>query len=175
MLQILAADAPNGNFIPGDPNEFWWGLAAFSIVFGVFLWKGVPLISRLMKERTASIEQELADARHEREEAQAETAQLTAQLGDAAGEGEQIIAAAREQAVRVEADLISRAEADIDDARSRARIEIQAQRDQALADLRTALAAQAKTAADAVVLGNLDDEGVQRDLIDDYITNVAAG
>ena len=135
----------------------------------------MPAISRLMKARTASIEEELAEAREQRAAAEAETSELTAQLGDATGEGEQIIAAAREQAVRVEADLISRAEADIEEARARARIEIQAQRDQALADLRTALAAQAKTAADAVVLGNLDDEGVQRDLIDDYITNVAAG
>ena len=27
MIGILAAEAPNGYWIPGDIKEFWWGLA----------------------------------------------------------------------------------------------------------------------------------------------------
>ena len=175
MLAYLAAEGPNGNFIPGDPNEFWWGLAAFSIIVGIFVWKGVPAINRLMKARTAGIEEELESARAQRASAEAETATLTSQLGDAGAEAAAIVADARAQAERVEADLVARAETDVAAAKERARIEIQAQRDQALADLRAAMAAQAQTAADAVVRDNLGDVETQRNLIDDYITQVAAG
>ena len=59
------------------------------------------------------------------------------------------------------------------DSKERSRIEIQAQRDQALADLRAAVAEQARVAADAVVRQNLDDAATQSALIDDYISQVA--
>ena len=29
MIGIFAAEGPNGNWIPGDINEFYWGSAAF--------------------------------------------------------------------------------------------------------------------------------------------------
>ena len=175
MLAVLASEEPNGYFIPGDPNEFWWGLAAFSIIFAVFVWKGVPAISRIMKARTVGIEEELESARSERASAEAETTTLTSQLGDAGADAAAIVADARSQAERVEADLVARAEVEVTEAKERARIEIQAQRDQALADLRAAMAGQAQTAADAVVRDNIADADTQRNLIDDYITQVAAG
>lgn len=175
MLNVLAAEGPNGWFIPGDPNELYWSFASFGILFVIFVWKGVPAISRIMKARTAGIEEELETARSQRAAAEAEAASLTAQLGDAGADAAAIVADARAQAERVEADLVARAEVDVAAAKERARIEIQAQRDQALADLRTAMAAQAQTAADAVVRENLDDAETQRNLIDDYITQVAAG
>ena len=93
--------------------------------------------------------------------------------GDAGAEAEAIIADARDQATRLEADLIARAESDVAEAKERARIEVAAQRDQALADLRAAVAEQARLAADAVVRNNLDDS-TQSALIDDYISSVGA-
>ena len=172
LTTIFAAEGPNGNWIPGDVNEFWWGLAAFSVLVVVFLWKGLPAITRIMKQHTADIEAELSDAERRKAEAEQEVTRLTSELGDAGAEAEQILADARDQAARVEADLVARAEQDVAEAKERARIDIQAQRDQALADLRAALAGQARTAAEAVVRENLDDIAIQRDLIDDYITKV---
>ena len=32
MTGIFAAEGPNGNWIPGDPNEFYWGSVAFLII-----------------------------------------------------------------------------------------------------------------------------------------------
>ena len=157
MIGILAAEGPNGNFIPGDINEFYWGSLAFGIILGIFLWKGVPAISRLMKARTVRIEEELAAAAAQRSAAEADLATLSGQLGHA----------------KLEADLLARAEADVADAKERSRLEIQAQREQALNDLRAAVAAQARVAADAVVRQNLDDAATQSALIDDYIRQLA--
>ncbi|MEZ5165916.1 MAG: hypothetical protein R2695_05255 [Acidimicrobiales bacterium] len=175
MLAILATEAhhENGYLLPGDINEFIWGTVAFGIIFVVFLWKGVPAISKMMKARSTRIEEELAAAAAQTAEAQAELAALSDQLGDAGSEAAKIVADARTQAAKLEADLIARAEADIAEAKERSRIEIQAQRDQALADLRAAAADQARVAADAVVRQNLDDAATQTALIDDYISQLA--
>ena len=174
MIGILAAEGPNGNFIPGDINEFYWGSAAFGIILVIFLWKGVPAISNLMKARTARIEDEIAAAAAQKAAAEDQLATLSGQLGDADAEAAKIIADAREQAAKLEADLLVRAEADVAETKERSRIEIQAQRDQALADLRAAVAHQARVAADAVVRQNLDDAGTQSALIDDYISQLSA-
>ena len=164
MIGIFAAEGPNGNWIPGDPNELYWGSAAFLIIAVVFVMKGVPAIKAAMKATSDKVENELAEA---------ELEALTSSLGDAGAEADAIIADAREQATRLEADLIARAESDVADAKERAQIEVAAQRDQALADLRAAVAEQARLAADAVVRDNLDD-ATQSALIDDYISSVGA-
>lgn len=173
MLTIFAAEGPNGNWIPSDINEFYWGAAAFGIIFVIFLWKGVPAIKNVMQARTASIEEELATASADKAAAEADLVALSNQLGDAESEGDKIVAEAREQATKLEADLIAKAKADIAEAKERSAIEIQAQRDQALTDLRAAVADQARTAADAVVRQNLDDSATQSALIDDYISQLA--
>ncbi len=174
MIGIFAAEGPNGNWIPGDINEFYWGSAAFLLIVAVFVWKGLPALQAAMKANTAKVENELAAAEQAKAEAEAELEALTSSLGDAGAEAEAIVSEAREQATRLEADLIARAETDVADAKERARIEVAAQRDQALADLRAAVAEQARTAADAVVRNNLDDT-TQTALIDDYISAVGAG
>ena len=111
---------------------------------------------------SAKVEGELAEAEQAKAEAEAELG-LTSSLGDAGAEAEAIIADARDQATRLEADLIARAENDVAEAKERARIEVAAQRDQALADLRAAVAEQARVAADAVVRSSLDDSPVRTD------------
>ncbi len=176
LASILASteEGPNGYFIPHDINEFIWGTVAFGLIVLVFIWKGLPALKAAMKGHSAKIEAELADAEAQKAEAEAELATLTSSLGDTGAEADQILSDARDQAERLEADLIVRAEADVEEAKERARIEVQAQRDQALADLRAAVAAQAQAAADAVVRNNLDDAGTQNALIDDYIQRVGA-
>ncbi|MEZ5245284.1 MAG: hypothetical protein R2707_09325 [Acidimicrobiales bacterium] len=173
MIGILAAEGPNGNFIPGDINEFYWGSAAFGIIFLIFLWKGVPAISKLMKGRTVRIEEEIAAAAAEKAAAEDQLATLSGQLGNADAEAAKIIADARAQATKLEADLLARAEADVAEAKERSRLEIEAQREQALTDLRAAVAEQARIAADAVVRQNLGDAATQSALIDDYISQLA--
>lgn len=173
LASLIAAEGPNGNWIPGDINEFWWGLASFGIIFLIFLWKGVPAIKVQMQARTARIEDDLAAAKAAKAEAEAELAQLSGQLGDAGAESAKIIAEANDQAAKLEADLVAKARDDIAEAKERSRIEIQAQRDQALLDLRAAVADQARAAADAVVRSNLDDASTQSALIDDYINQLA--
>lgn len=172
MLNLLAAEGPNGSWIPSDVNEFYWGAAAFSVIFILFLVKGLPAIKTMMQGQTAAVETQLADAAQAKADAEAELASLQASLGDADAEAAAIIEDARSQATKLEADLVAKATADVAAAKERSELEIAAQREQALADLRVAVAEQARVAADAVVMNNLDD-ATQSSLIDDYISAVA--
>lgn len=169
---VLASEAPNGNFLPGDMNEFYWGTAAFLIIFGLFVWKGVPLIAKAMKGKTERIENEIANAEMARANAESELATLSTQLGDSDAASQSIIADARAQADRLKSDLMARAEADIVEFRQRAEIDIRASKDQALSDLRAEVARRASVAADAVVRNNLDGN-TQSELIDSYIAQVS--
>jgi len=172
MITLLAADGPNGRWIPSDVNEFIWGSIAFSIVMVIFFWKGVPAIRKAMAANATKIETELADAAQAKAEAEAELAELKSNLGDADAEAKAIVDDAKAQAKKLKADLTKQAKADIAAAKERSLAEIDAQRDQALTDIRVVIADQARTAADAVVMSNLDDDTIQRNLIDEYISGL---
>ncbi|MEM9201661.1 MAG: hypothetical protein AAGC53_08375 [Actinomycetota bacterium] len=173
MLNLLAAEGPNGRWLPSDVNEFYWGAAAFTVIVVLFVMKGLPAVKKLFADQTAAVEAEFADAAKAKADAEAELASLQASLGDADAEAAAILDDARAQATKLEADLVAKATSDIAEAKERSQLEIAAQREQALADLRIAVAEQARTAADAVVMSNLDD-ATQSALIDDYISAVAS-
>ena len=172
MLTLLAAEGPNGSWIPSDVNEFIWGSIAFSIVMLLFFWKGVPAIKKAMDNNAAKIAGDLDAAKAAKAEAEAELAALKSNLGDADAEAKAIVDDAKAQAKKLKADLTKQAKADIAAAKERSLAEIDAQRDQALTDIRVAIADQARTAADAVVMSNLDDDTIQRNLIDEYISGL---
>lgn len=173
MLWILAAEGPNGQFIPGDVNEFWWGLGAFSVVVILAVWKGGPALRAAMRKRTETVAEELSAAEGERAEAEAEVAALRERLADADAERERILVEGRETAERVKAELLAAATAEVADLRARGEADLVTMRENAAADLRALAADQAVRAAEAVVRDNLD-EAAQRQLVESYITQVGA-
>lgn len=172
MLALLAAEGPNGRFLPADIKEFWWSTAAFVIVFSLIVWKLLPLIKAAMVGRSDRIRQEIVDAERAKVEAESELSSLRSKLGDADAETARIRAEAETTAETVKADLISRAEAEAVDAKSKASIEISASAGQAAEDIQAAVAAQAADAAESVVAANLD-QATHADLIDRYIEEVS--
>ena len=95
MLNILAAEGPNGRWIPSDVNEFYWGAAAFTVIVVLFIWKGLPAVRQMFADQTASVEAELAAAAAAKADAEAELASLQASLGDADAEAAAILEDAR--------------------------------------------------------------------------------
>lgn len=162
------------NFFYGDINEVIWGSVAFGIIFVLFLRKGLAPIKRAMAKRTKKIEDQIASAEAAKAAADADVAALRRDLGNADVEAQRIVADARERAAHVRADLIARAESEIEETKTRAGIEIEASKGQALADLRAEVVAMTITATEAVVTQSLTDE-VKADLVDRYIQQVGAG
>ncbi len=171
MISLLAAEGPNGRFLPADMKEFWWSTAAFLVVLSLLIWKVLPLVKQAMADRSARIRDELVAAERARVDAEAELASLRSKLGDSSAESDRILADAREQAASVKSALIARADADAVDARSKAEIEASASKGQATADIQAAVASQAAAAAESVVNANLD-QATHAELIDRYIEQV---
>jgi F-type H+-transporting ATPase subunit b len=165
-------EAPNP--ILPETNEIIWGGLSFLILLAA-LWKwGVPAIKKGMNDRSERIRSDLEAAEHARLAAEAERADVEAQLRDARAEAGRIIEAARGQADGVRAELQRRAEADIAEMRARAETEVETARAAAEADVRREVAALALGAAELVVGRQLQDQNTQVQLIEDYINRVGS-
>jgi F-type H+-transporting ATPase subunit b len=105
-------------------------------------------------------------------EAEAEKAQYLAQIAGAKEEAGRLIEEARQAAEAVRADLIARAEQEANEIRARAQADIVNQRNQALAQLRTEVAALSIDLAGRIVERNLDND-TNRQLVDSFIDQVS--
>ena len=173
MIELFAAEGPNGRFLPADILEFAWSAAAFGVVFLALIVKVLPLMKKGLAARSERIRDELVEAERARVDAEAELSALRSKLGSAEAEQERITSEARDTAEQVKADLIARADADAVDAKGKANAELSASTGQASADIQAAAAAQAAAATESVVSANLD-QATQSDLIDRYIEQVNA-
>lgn len=173
VLLTLAAEGPNGQFFPSDIKEFYFGGAAFLVVFGVIVWKLFPIISKALADRGERIAAELAAAEQAQAEADAEVAAMKAQLGNAEADGRKLVEDARAQAEKVKAEGIARADADAAALRERASSDAEGMRAQVAADIQAEVSARALEAAEKVAMANLDD-ATQTQLIEQYIDQVGA-
>ncbi len=168
---IIGADAPNGFFLPGDVKEFWWGTAAFLVLVGLIVWKGGDAIKASMAARTERIRTELAEAKAERDAAEAALNQSTDDLPDLGQEEARIRREAEETATKLKADLIAKAKADADAIVARGAADVENRKRQAQAEIATSVADSTRRSAEAVVRESMDDQA-QIDLIEKYINEV---
>lgn len=172
-LTLLASEAPNGKWLPGDFNEVIWGTLAFLIV-AFLLWKFARKpVAEGLKGRSDRIAGELAEAEDARTSAEAERDRIKAALADSDAEAARIIEEARQSADRLRGDIASRVDGDIAQLRERAAVDLTVTRNQAQADLAGELSRLALGATEEVVAESLDD-GTQQRLIDDYIRQVGS-
>lgn len=173
ITTLLAADAPNSFWLPGDINEVYWGSLAFAVLV-VLLWKfaKTPAVD-YFSGRIDKVRVDLDDAAQTRSIAEAEADRIKAALADSDSEAARIIEEARRSADQLTADIAARTEADVASVRERAVIDLAATRAQAQADLAGELSRLSLGAAERVVENSLDDPTQQR-LIDDYIGQVGS-
>ena len=120
-------------------NEIIWGGLAFLIVLAA-LWKwGVPALKTGMNDRSERIRSDL-ESQATRPGAEAERADVEAQLARRPGRGRRIIEEARRPGRRRPRRAQRRAEVDIAELRARAETEVDAVRAAAQADVRAEVA-----------------------------------
>ncbi len=173
LLQIFAAEGPNGNFLPADINEVYWGSLAFFVIVGILVWKAGPPTVRALNGRTDRIQREFDEAHAARSDAEAALSATAAHTPDVAAESARILQEAKETASRLRIDTANRARAEAEAMKERATVDIQNQTRQAINDLREEIADLTRKSTEVLVSESLDDTA-QRGLIDDYITSVEA-
>ena len=154
--------------------EFITAAVAFAIIF-FFFWKWVlPRINTLLEERRQQIQGQLESAEQTRKQAEQELADYRSQLANARDEGNRIIEEARVTADQLRRDIQANAEQEAQNTVARAQDEIRAERDRVFNELRTQVGEIAVELAGRVVGQSLDKQAHEQ-LIDDYISQVAAG
>ncbi len=170
-LYMIAAEAPNGRHIPGDVNEVYWGTVAFFVVVGLIVWKALPAMTQALRDRTARIESELAEAKAARAEAEQALTASSADLPDVSTEEAKIRSEAQATAAKLREDLFAKAEAEAEAVRERGRSDVANRKRQAQADLAAEISAMTRNSAEALVKEGLDG-GSQSELIETYINQV---
>ena len=168
MEACLEAPSP---IIP-EVDEIIWGGAAFLILLGFMVWKGMPAVQGAMNDRSEKIAADLAAADRERADAAGIKADHEAALSGAKAEANRIIEDARAQADQLGAELVARANEEVAEMRARAAADAESARAQALNDLRGDVSEIAIGAAERVIRSNLDRD-TQSALVDAYIDEVA--
>ena len=124
---------------PATPEILWGGIA-FLIVLAVLMKFAFPALKKGLKDRENQIRDDLESASRAREEAEAESAQYRAAIGDARSEANVIVEDARADAERIRREVVSRAEAEAADIRERAQEDIRLAQERAMSDLRAQVA-----------------------------------
>ena len=159
--------------IPSTGLLFWMTIT-FLVVF-FLLWKfGFPVITGMVKERQAFIDESLKKA-HEANE----------RLANIQKEGESILQEAREKQAQILKEAAETRDAIVEQAQTKARSEgarlldeakaaIEQEKKAAIADIRQQVAALSVEIAEKVLRQNLKDDKSQMDLIDRMLDEVSA-
>ncbi len=158
--------------IPSTGLLFWMSLTFFVVLF--ILWKfGFPVITNMVKERQAFINDSLRKA-HEANE----------RLANIQKEGESILQDAREKQAQILKEAAETREAIVEQAQEKARQEgarlledarvaIEQEKKAAIADIRKQVATLSVEIAEKVLRANLKDDASQMALIDRMLDDVS--
>ena len=159
--------------IPSTGLLFWMTIT-FIVVF-LLLWRfGFPVITGMVKERQAFIDESLKKA-HEANE----------RLANIQKEGESILQEAREKQAQILKEAAATRDAIVEQAQTKARSEgtrlldeakaaIEQEKKAAIADIRQQVATLSVQIAEKVLKQNLKDDKAQMDLIDRMLNDVSA-
>jgi F-type H+-transporting ATPase subunit b len=159
--------------IPSTGLLFWMSLTFFVVLF--ILWKfGFPVITNMVAERKAFIDDSLRKA-HEANE----------RLANIQKEGESILQEAREKQAQILKEAAETREAIVEQAQEKARQEgarlledaraaIEQEKKAAVADIRKQVATLSVEIAEKVLRANLKDDASQMGLIDRMLDDVSS-
>ena len=176
LTAVFAAEETEGGsfwetaypIIP-HPGELIFGILAFVIIYAVVRWKVVPRLEEVFTERAAAIEGGMEKA----EDAQRQAAELLEELRARLAESRQDAARVREEARAEGAAIIAelREQAQTEAARitSAAHQQIEAERQQAVVQLRAEVGRLSIDLASRIVGESLEDEARQRRVVERFL------
>ena len=158
-----------------DPNYglMAWTLIVFLILAFILGKLAFPKILAAVEAREKALEDAIAAAKRDRDEAAKLLEEHRANLDASRGEAQKIIADARVAAERVRAELVAQAHAEQSSMLARARQEIESEKSKAIAELRREAVDLAILGAGKVIEKNLDQAG-NRELVEKFLSSVSA-
>ena len=177
LLLLLSVASPaaaqEGGLLEVNSGLMVWTILIFLIVLGVLYWKAYPVILGAVEAREARIEELLAAAQRDREEAQRLLEEQQKQQEQLRTQVQEMVAEGRTAGERMREEIIAEARREQQALLERARRDIDQQAEAAVADLRTQAVDLAIAAASKLVQKDLDEEGNRR-FVRDYLERLNA-
>ena len=172
MTYLLAASSGAQDPLIPTLTEFIIGTISFLIVFGALGKVLLPRAQVMLRERTEQIEGGLERAEETQAEAQRALEQYRQQLAEARHEAARLREEAREQGAQIIAEMRETGQAEARRLTEAANAQIEAERQQALASLRTEVGALATDLAGRIVGESLQDEARQSRVVDRFLDDL---
>jgi F-type H+-transporting ATPase subunit b len=158
------------------PNgTFFVELIAFVIMFLILAKYIVPPINRAMTARQEAIRQQFAELDQAKEEANSAKDEFQSQITDARHEAAKIREDAREQGAAIIAEMREQAQAEAARIVEHGKAQIQAERQAAVASLRTEVGALATDLAGRIVGESLADDARQGRVVERFLAELESG
>ncbi len=152
-------------------NLMFWTLLIFLVLFYLLTKFAFKPITAAVEAREKSLEEALAAAKHDRDEAATLLAEHRAQIEAAHGEAQKVIADARGIAEQLRTDMLEKARGEQQAAVERAVQEIEREKERAVADLRREAVEMAIAGASRVIEENLDSDK-NRKLVENFLSTM---
>ncbi|ANS78648.1 ATP synthase F0 sector subunit b [Serinicoccus hydrothermalis] len=178
-LQTLVVRTAEGTeerspIFPHTP-ELVWGLLMFGVIFLV-VWKVAwPRLEGIVTARQDAIEGGMERAEKAEAEAAAAKKKYEEQLGDARAEAAHIREKAKEQGAQIIAEMREQANVEAHRITETAHKQIEAERQQAMVQLRGEVGQISTALASKIVGESLDDEARQRGIVDRFLADLDSG
>ncbi len=175
---VMAAETEGGGFweeaypIIPHPGELIVGFISFAILLYIFTKKVVPRLEEMYAERTAAIEGGMAQAEQAQAEAEAALKEYKEQLADARAEASRIREEARSEGAAILAEMKGKAASDAQRITDSAQKQIEAERQQAIVQLRGEVGRLATDLASRIVGESLEDDARQSRVVDRFLTEL---
>ena len=157
------------NLVTPEFGLLFWMVVIFGIVFFLLAKFGFPVITDMVDERSARIAQSLKDA----DEIQARMEQWKSEhakmLEDVRKEQSAILREATETRARIISEAKEAAKAEADKMIADAKVQIAAEKESALRDVRKEVALLGVQVAEKVLRHELQDDGSQQALLDQLV------
>ncbi len=172
MLNPMSAGEPSPLAVAWV--EVGLALVVFALLFlAVRKWV-VPNFEATYDARTKAIEGGLASAETKQAEADARLAELEKQLLDARHEASRIREEAREQGAQIVVEMREQAQAESTRIVEHGKAQIEAERQQAIASLRSEVGTLATTLAGRIVGETLEDDDRQNRVVERFLSDLEA-
>lgn len=172
LVTYAAEEGATSNpLIPAWYDIIWSGVC-FIVILVLFWVYALPRMKKLLDERSAAIEGNIAKADEAQRKAEAALEEYTAQLADARREAGEIRDAAREDGKKIVAEAREGAVAEASRLTAAAHAQIDAERQSALVSLRSEVGTLALDLAGGVIGEALSDDEKAKAVVDRFLADL---
>jgi F-type H+-transporting ATPase subunit b len=165
------AEAPKGGLLSPNGGLMFWTLIIFLILLFVLSRAAFKPMIAAVEAREKSLEDAIAKAQADREAAAKVLAEHQSQLEQARGEAQKLIVEGRAVGEKIRGEMIEETRSQQQEMLERARREIDAEKQRAIADLRREAVDLAIAGASKVIEKNLDDAS-NRQIVESFLSSI---